>query len=131
MKKILLDANVIMAVILNEDNKDLIINITNGSQILSPNVISYEIGNAFSSLYKRHKLNHYEVLNSFDLFLKIPIETLDVDIKSALEISCKYNIYAYDAYYLELAQRLKLLLFTFDLQMAKITSDMNINILKK
>jgi predicted nucleic acid-binding protein len=101
MKKIILDANVIMAVILNEDNKDLVINITNGSQILSPNVIFYEIGNALSSLYKRHKLNRDEVINSFDLFLKVPIEALEVDINSALEISCTYNIYTYDAYYLE------------------------------
>jgi predicted nucleic acid-binding protein len=61
--------------------------------------------------------------------LSTRLRALQVDIKSALEISCKYNICVYDAYYLELAQRLKLPLFTFDLQMAKIASDMNINIL--
>jgi predicted nucleic acid-binding protein len=35
----------------------------------------------------------------------------------ALKLSCKYNIYAYDAYYLETSYRLNLPLLTVDGQM--------------
>ncbi|MDR1175497.1 MAG: type II toxin-antitoxin system VapC family toxin [Treponema sp.] len=125
----LLDASAIMAIILNEPNKDVVIKLTKGSTLLSPEIISYEIGNALISLYKRHKLKEKEVTDAYHDFMKIPIRTLDVDMEKALKISCKYNIYAYDAYYLETAKRLKLPLITFDVSMKNVALNMNINIL--
>ena len=126
---ILLDASAIMAVILNEPNKDVVIKLTKGSTLLTPEMISYEIGNALISLYKRHKLQEKDVVDAYHDFMKIPIRTLDVDIEKALKISCKYNIYAYDAYYLETAKRMKLPLITFDVPMKNIASNMNISVL--
>jgi predicted nucleic acid-binding protein len=126
---ILLDASAIMAVILNEANKDLVIKLTKGSTLLSPEMISYEIGNALISLYKRHKLKEKEIIDAYHDFIKIPIRTLDVDMEKALKISCKYNIYAYDAYYLETAKRLKLPIITFDIPMKNVALNMNINVL--
>jgi predicted nucleic acid-binding protein len=126
---ILLDASAIMAVILNEPNKDVVIKLTKGATLLSPEMISYEIGNALISLYKRHKLQEKDVIDAYHNFMKIPIRTLDVDIERALKISCKYNIYAYDAYYLETAKRMKLPLITFDVPMKNIASNMNISVL--
>ena len=118
-----------MAIILNEPNKDVVIKLTKGSTLLSPEIISYEIGNALISLYKRHKLQEKDVIDAYHDFMKIPIRTLDVDIERALKISCKYNIYAYDAYYLETAKRMKLPLITFDVPMKNIASNMNISVL--
>jgi predicted nucleic acid-binding protein len=126
---ILLDASVIMAIILNEPNKDAAIKLTKGSTLLSPEMISYEIGNALIGLYKRHKLREGEVIAAYNGFKKIPIRTFEVVMETALEISCKYNIYAYDAYYLEAAKRLKLPLITFDVSMRNVASDMNIPVL--
>jgi predicted nucleic acid-binding protein len=126
---ILLDASAIIAVILNEPNKDVVIKLTKGSTLLSPEMISYEIGNALISLYKRHKLQEKDVIDAYHDFMKIPIRTLDVDIEKALKISCKYNIYAYDAYYLETAKKMKLPLITFNVPMRNIASNMNINVL--
>ena len=126
---ILLDASAIMAIILNEPNKDVVIKLTKGSTLLTPEMISYEIGNALISLYKRHKLQEKDVIDAYHDFMKIPIRTLDVDMERALRISCKYNIYAYDAYYLETAKRMKLPLITFDVPMKNIASNMNISVL--
>jgi predicted nucleic acid-binding protein len=126
---ILLDASAIMAIILNEPNKDLVIKLTKGATLLSPEMISYEIGNALISLYKRHKLKEKEVIDAHNDFMKIPIRTLAVDMEKALKISCKYNVYAYDAYYLEMAKRLKLPLITFDVPMKNIALNMSINVL--
>ncbi|MDR2101073.1 MAG: type II toxin-antitoxin system VapC family toxin [Treponema sp.] len=126
---ILLDASVIMAIILNEPNKDTAIKLTKSSILLSPGMISYEIGNALISLYKRHKLRKDEVIEAYHDFENIPIRVLEVSMERALEISCKYNIYAYDAYYLETAKRLKLPLITFDISMRNVALDMNIPVL--
>jgi predicted nucleic acid-binding protein len=70
---ILLDASAIMAVMLNEPNKEIVIKLTKGSSLLSPVMISYEIGNALISLYKRHKLTENEVIDAYNDFKKIPI----------------------------------------------------------
>jgi predicted nucleic acid-binding protein len=126
---ILLDASVIMAIILDEPNKDVAIKLTRGSTLLSPAMICYEIGNALISLYKRHKLREDEVTAAYNSFKKIPIRTLEVNMGKAFEISCKYNIYAYDSYYIEAAKRLKLPLITFDTSMQNVASDMNISVL--
>jgi predicted nucleic acid-binding protein len=56
---------------------------------------------------------------------------LGVDIEKALKISCKYNIHAYDAYYLEVSKRLRLPLITFDIPMQNIAVDINITVLKE
>jgi predicted nucleic acid-binding protein len=126
---VLLDASAIMAIILNEPNKDVVIKLTKGSILLSPEMISYEIGNALISLYKRHKLRENEVIEAYNSFKKIPIRLLDVNMEKALGNSCKYKVYAYDAYYLETAKRLKLPLITFDKPMQNIALDMNIIVL--
>jgi predicted nucleic acid-binding protein len=126
---ILLDASAIMAIILNEPNKKIVIKLTKGSILLSPVMISYEIGNALISLYKRRKLTENEVIDAYSGFRKIPIRTLDIDMEKSFKISCKYNVYAYDAYYLETAKRLKLPLITFDRLMKNVALNMNINVL--
>jgi predicted nucleic acid-binding protein len=118
-----------MSIILNEPNKEIVIKLTKGSILLSPAMICYEIGNALISLFKRHKLKESEVIDAYNNFEKIPIRSLSVDMEKALRISCKYNVYAYDAYYLETAKRLKLPLITFDVPMKNVALDMGINVL--
>jgi predicted nucleic acid-binding protein len=55
---------------------------------------------------------------------------IKVDMIKALKLSCKYGIYAYDAYYLETAYRLNLPLLTLDGNMKSNGNDMKINILE-
>ena len=126
---VLLDASAIMAIILNEPNKNIVISLTKGVTLLSPAMLSYEIGNALISLYKRHKLKENEIREAYNNFKQIRITPLDVNMEKALEISCKYKVYAYDAYYLETAKRLKLPLITFDKPMQNVASNMNILVL--
>ena len=47
---VLLDASALMAIVLNEPNKDTIITLTKNATLLSPEVISFEIGNALANL---------------------------------------------------------------------------------
>jgi len=127
----LLDASAIMAVILNEPNRDKVIALTENATILSPEAVSFEIGNALVNLYKKRKITEEELIIAYRNYTAIPIENIKVDIEKALKIACKYKIYAYDAYYLEIANRLKLPLITFDSLMKKTGLDLKIKITEK
>jgi predicted nucleic acid-binding protein len=127
---ILLDASTIMAVILNEPYKGKVIKLTENAILLSPEVISFEIGNALINLFKKRKITEEKLLEAYKVYVSLPIRNIKVDIEKALKIACKYKIYAYDAYYLEAAYRLKLPLITFDEPMKKIGLDMKIDILE-
>jgi len=129
--KVLLDASAIMAVILNEPNRNTVIALTENTTILAPEVMSFEIGNALINLFKKRKITEEKLLAAYRNYVAIPIESIKVDIERALKIACKYKIYAYDAYYLEIANRLKLSLITFDGSMKKAGFDLKINILEK
>jgi len=111
---VLLDASAIMAVILNEPNKEKVIELTENALILSSEVISFEIGNALINLNRKHRLTEDQLLEAYKMYKSIPMRIIQVDIEKALRIACKFNIYAYDAYYLEIANRLRLPLITFD-----------------
>ena len=97
---IVVDANVYLAVILNEPEKQAIIECTRGVELISPEVIPYEIGNVLTAMLKKKRLNKEQILKSFDIFNVIPLHLAPVDISKALDIACRFNIYAYDAYYL-------------------------------
>ena len=127
---VLLDASAILAIILNEPNRDITVKLTKGAMILAPEVISFEIGNALVNLYRKKKIAADELLEAYKNFTSIPLRIIKIDIAEALKIACRYNIYAYDAYYLEIARRLNLPLITFDGPMKKVGLDLKINILE-
>ena len=129
--EILLDASALLAVILNEPNKNKVIKLTKNSTLLSPEVISFEIGNALISLYKRKKITEEKLLEAYKTYISIPIRNIKIDIQKALKIACRYKIYAYDAYYLEIAYRMKLPLITFDELMKKVGKDLKVAILEE
>jgi predicted nucleic acid-binding protein len=128
--ELMVDASVLICIILNEPEKKKIIALTEGMELVSPEMISFEIGNALSRMYKRHRLNEEQIIKSYELFNSLPIRLVEVNMVSALKLSCKYTIYAYDAYYLETAYRLRLPLLTLDGPMKNTGKDMKIDILE-
>jgi len=128
---ILIDASAIMAIILNEPNREKVVNLTRNTVLLVPEVSSFEVGNALINLCRRDKITKEELLEAYRNYTLIPLRTIKIDIEKALEIACKYGIYAYDAYYLEIAYRLKLSLVTFDESMKKVGANLKIDILEE
>jgi predicted nucleic acid-binding protein len=127
--EIILDACAIMAVIIKEPERELVIQLTKGAVIVSPNMISYEIANALTKMIKKKVIEKERMINAYQYFKKIPVKTIEVNIEKALEIAWEYKIYAYDACYLESASRLRLPLLTFDGNMTKIGKGLGITIL--
>ena len=58
----------------------------------------------------------------------IPLLLVEVDLAKSVEIAKEYNIYAYDAYFLECARNYKSPLLTLDQGLSDIAKQMNINL---
>ncbi len=70
-----------------------------------------------------------KIIELIENFHTIPIQLLDIDLKRSLEIAFDYNIYAYDAIYLETAKRLNLPLLSFDKGMRRIGQEIGVTLL--
>lgn len=112
--KIVVDTSVIIAVITNERHKKDLIRITKGSELVAPSSLHWEIGNAFSAMFKQNRIDLEKALQALYAYNKIPIQFYDVTLDSALEFSNKFNLYAYDAYFLICAKDLNIPLLSLD-----------------
>jgi len=69
-----------------------------------------------------------EVMAGLDAFESIPIQEAAVDLKAALKLSGRHDIYAYDAYYLDLALKGGMPILTLDGRMAGIADKEGIKV---
>jgi predicted nucleic acid-binding protein len=127
---IISDTNIFLAVILNEPEKDRIIQITSGIDLSAPEILPYEIGNALSAMLKRGQLGDKEALAAQKATNKIPVRLLAVDIQEALRLAIEFNIYAYDAYFLQCAMALSSPLITLDNRMKKVATELGVEVLE-
>lgn len=130
LMKIVADTNIFVAVALNEPEKDVIIRLTGGCDLVAPEVLPFEIGNALTAMMKKKVLKTNEVTSIWDMVQRIPVDLRRIDIKSALKIAAKFKIYAYDSYFLECAASLRSPLLTLDSGMKKVAIDMGITLLE-
>ncbi|NOQ45776.1 MAG: PIN domain-containing protein [Desulfobulbaceae bacterium] len=128
--RITADTNTFLATALNEPEKKAIIEITTGHELVSPEILPFEIGNALSAAFKKKRLTKEEVVNAYKETQQIPVESRKIDIKSALEIACEHNIYAYDAYFLECAKSLRCPLLTLDGPLRKVAKKLGIKLIQ-
>jgi predicted nucleic acid-binding protein len=128
--KIIADTNTFIAVALNEPEKHKIIKLTEGHELIAPDVLPFEIGNALTAMMKKDILKKDEVESAWEIIQQIPVDLRHTDIKSALGIAIKFNIYAYDAYFLKCAENLHSPLLTLDLGMQGVAREMGITILE-
>jgi len=50
---IIADTNIFLAVVLNEPEKDKIVQLTSNTDAISPEILPYEIGSALTAMVKR------------------------------------------------------------------------------
>jgi predicted nucleic acid-binding protein len=128
---VLIDASALMPILIDEPEKVNIINATKNCELLAPSVLPYEIGNALTRLKRRQIMDDKQIMTAYSDFTRIPLRLLEVDIENALRIACKYAIYAYDAYYLEMASRLGMPLLTLDRLMKEIALKLKLKVLEE
>jgi predicted nucleic acid-binding protein len=111
---IVIDTSAVMAVIIGEPERQKIIEITVGHSLVAPGSIPWEVGNAFSAMFKKGSISREEALKGVGIFETIPIRFLKTDIENSLRLAHRYGLYAYDAYVIECAIQFAAPLLTLD-----------------
>ncbi len=129
MSLVTVDTSVIISVIANEVHKSRLIDLTKGMELIAPQSLHWEIGNAFSSMFKRKKIDLELAEKAINIYSMIPITFYDVELKNSIKISYQYRIYAYDAYFIDCAINNKTPLLTLDALLAETARKNNIEVL--
>ena len=127
---IISDTNIFLAVALDEPEKDRIIQLTSELVAIAPEILPYEIGNALSAMIKRKQITNDEALSAQKTTSLISVRLISIDIQKALKLAIEFNIYAYDAYFLQCAIAMSRPLITLDRRMKEVAKKLNIKILE-
>lgn len=126
---VIADTNVLLAVALNEPEKERIVGLTAGVTAIAPEILPYEVGNALSAMVKRRRLTHSEAMEAEGAVARIPVRLVSIDISASLQIALVHNIYAYDAYFLRCAQSLACPILTLDRRMKQVAEHLGLKVL--
>jgi predicted nucleic acid-binding protein len=124
---IVIDTSALIAVIVGEPERIKIIEITRGNTLIGPGSIPWEIGNAFSAMFKRNRLTIQAAQKGLSIFSGIPLRFIEPDFVKVLKLSKQTNMYAYDAYFLDCAIRHKAPLLTLDKKLKSSAQNLNVN----
>jgi predicted nucleic acid-binding protein len=127
---IVVDTSVLIAAIANEPERDALIKLTQGANLIAPHSVHWEIGNAFSAMFKRNKVTLEQALEAIQSYRKIPIRFVDVELKRALEIAEALGIYAYDAYLIRCALRYRSPLISLDRDLVNSAQSMKVKVIE-
>ena len=128
--EIVVDTTVIIAVIANESQKPRLIEMTKGADLIAPASLPWEIGNAFSAMFKQKRISKEQALAAVNEYQQIPIRLLDVPVQSAVSLSADLGIYAYDAYMIYCAQQTGASLLTLDRGLKLASAKVGVKILE-
>lgn len=124
------DTSVIFAVIADEPEKDRIVELTIGTDLMAPQSVHWEIGNAFSAMLRRRRITLEQATQAIRLYRRIPVRIVDVELEEALKIAADLGIYAYDAYLIRCALKYRSPLLSLDRGLIKAASEMKVDVLE-
>ena len=127
---ITIDTSALISVIGNEPSKSKIIKITRGCSLCAPMSVHWEMGNAFSAMFKRKSLSIDTAKRALKAYREIPIKFIDVPLDQTLEISYSQNMYAYDAYLIQCAQLTSTPLLTLDISLQNNARELGVQLLE-
>ncbi len=127
---IVADTNIFIAAALDEPEKGGIVRRTKGHALVAPDVLPFELGNALTAMMRKGILRKEEMIAAWDIVQQIPVDLRPTNVRSALQIAARFHIYAYDAYFLECAGRMRCPLLTLDSGMKRIAGELGMIILE-
>ena len=127
--EVVADASALLAVVLDEPERDSIIAATQEATLVAPLALPYEIGNALAAMRKRGRLEEREILPAWRATQKIPVQLVSIQMETALTLALAHGLYAYDAYYLQCSLSHRRPLVTLDRKMREIAGKLDIRLL--
>jgi predicted nucleic acid-binding protein len=129
---IVADASAFLSVALEEPGYGSLIEKTIGKRLISPDVLPYEIGNALiaGKKRKRHQLTDKDIHLAYARSQRIPVRLVQIRIDEALRLALRWNIYAYDACYLQCARENQAPLLSLDTSLSAIAKALKISVVE-
>jgi len=127
---ITIDTSALIAVITDEPKKSRIIELTVGVNLISPHLVHWEIGNAFSAMLKRNRIILSQAQACIALYRQIPIRFIDVSLYQTIERAGQLKIYAYDAYLIQCALQTQTSLLTIDIGLKQAAKSIGLTVLE-
>lgn len=124
------DTSVVIAVIANEPEKRRLIRMTEGADLIAPHSVHWEIGNAFSAMLKRGRVEIQQVAKAIEVYRQIPIRFVDVELLETLDIVDRVGIYAYDAYLIRCALKYGTALISLDRGLVDAARRMEVDVME-
>lgn len=104
--------------------------LTQGANLIAPHSVHWEIGNAFSAMFKRNRVTLEQALKAIQAYHKIPIRFVEVGLERSLELAKTANIYAYDAYLIRCALRYRAPLMSLDRSLVDFAKRMKVKVVE-
>ena len=127
---LVIDTSAIIAVIANEPERLAILAHTADSGLVAPASVHWEIGNAFSAMFKRRRITLAQAKLAIRSYEQMRLRFIDIDLSQSLELSEQLDIYAYDTYVLASALNLRLPLLTLDDRLATLAPTIGVQTLE-
>jgi predicted nucleic acid-binding protein len=121
---VVIDTSAVVAVITGAPEKFALVAATRDATLIAPPSVHWEIGNAFSAMARRKRIDGAAMQRALAIYRTIPIRFVQIDLGASLEIALRHGLYAYDAYLIECALLTKAPLLTLDgpLQRAAVSA---------
>lgn len=111
---IVVDATAVIPVITNERHKRRLIKATEGADLIAPSSLHWEVGSAFSAMFRRRRITLNQAIVALRAYRQIPLRFSDVELEAALRLAHRLRVYAYDAYVIGCALKHKASLVSLD-----------------
>lgn len=128
--KIVVDTSAIIAVLTGEKHKQRLIELTKGADLVAPSSLHWEVGNAFSSFLKKKKITFEQTCAALAAYAEIAVRFYEVNLKETMSLCARENLYAYDAYFIACALRLKSPLLSLDKVLLSAAEASGVSIVK-
>ena len=127
---ITIDTSALIAVIGNEPPKWAIVDVTTGCSLYAPTSVHWEIGNAFSAMFKKGSLDIKAAKLALEAYEEISIRYVEISLEHSLELSSTLEINAYDAYLLQCARAMSTPLLTLDHSLKQHARSLGVQLLE-
>jgi predicted nucleic acid-binding protein len=127
---IVVDTSVIIAVIANEPEKDDLIELTRGVDLIAPPAVHWEVTNSFSAMLRRRRTTLALALEAIQVYEEIPIRFVEVELDHSLRLADSLGIYAYDAYLIRCAQKYRAPLLSLDAYLVECARRTGVQVLE-
>jgi len=112
--RLVVDTSVLLAVLVSEPERDRIVVLTQDADLVAPQSVHWEVGNALSAMLKRKRITLSQAQKVVSAYETIPIRFVETSLQEALTLSAKHGLYAYDAYLVACAKDQRCSLMSLD-----------------